>query len=197
MIDTSGHHIVYGVLRDYLTGAELPDTDDERYRQELARMLVEEKGYRREEIQPRLAIETEFNGQFVRSVIEYTIILGGRRTMILRYGPGSLVTRERPAIAAARILEPEYRIPLAVVTNLRDAELLETGKGKVLATGMEGIPDREKLASMMVDLRFEPFSDEKAREWEARILNAFDVEVCCHDSSCAAPPGGEPDRGVE
>ena len=28
MIDTSGHHIVYGTLDDYLTGATLPDTDD-------------------------------------------------------------------------------------------------------------------------------------------------------------------------
>lgn len=196
MIDTSGHHIVYGTLRDYLTGEELPDTDDERYRQQLARILVEKRGYQPVEIQPRLTIDTVINGQVVSSVVEYTISLAGRRVLIIRYGPGSLVTRERPAIAAARILESKYRIPLAVVTNLRDAELLETKRGEVLATGMQAIPSREKLAAMMEDLEFESFPEEKAREWEARILNTYDAEVCCHGSKCTF--SGEPtDKGSE
>ncbi|MCL7486932.1 MAG: type I restriction enzyme HsdR N-terminal domain-containing protein [Desulfobulbaceae bacterium] len=190
MIDTSGHHIVYGTLHDFLTGEELPDTDDERYRQQLARFLVQEKGYAAGELQPRLTVETQFNNQFVRSVIELTVRMADRRVMLVRYGPGSLVTRERPAIAAARILDPAYRIPLAVVTNCRDAELLDTGTGKVLDSGMGGIPDREKLAGMLATLQFEPFVDEHAREREARILNVFDVEVCCRNNSCELPPDG-------
>lgn len=190
MIDTSGHHIVYGTLRDVLTGEELPDTDDERYRQQLAGWLLADKGYRPEDLTPRLTIDTEVNGLRVSSLIELTISLGGRRLLILRYGPGSLVTRERPAIAAARLLESAYRIPLAVVTNCRDAELLETRTGKVLATGMDAVPDRERLAAMAVDLEFEPFADAERRDREARILNVFDVEVCCHGAKCALPPGG-------
>lgn len=187
MVDTSGHHIVYGTLHDYLTGEELPDTDDERYRQQLAQMLVEEKGFAKEELQPRLAIETQFNKQFVRSVIELTVAMDGYRVLIIRYGPGSLVTRERPAIAAARILDPDYRIPLVVVTNLRDAELLETKTGKVIGTGMECIPDRAKLAELMNTIELEPYADEASREKEARILNAFDVEVCCRNGTCELP----------
>ncbi|MFZ5797397.1 MAG: hypothetical protein ACOY3O_03125, partial [Thermodesulfobacteriota bacterium] len=108
MVDTSGHHIVYGSLRDALTGEELPDTDDERYRQQLIRWLLAEKGYEPGDLQPRLAIDTEVGGQRVCSRIELTVVLLGRRMMIIRYGPGSLVTRERPAIAAARLLEPAY-----------------------------------------------------------------------------------------
>ena len=53
-----GHHFVYGSLQDYLTGEELPDTDDERFRQQLARLLVEEKGFAKAELEPRLSIET-------------------------------------------------------------------------------------------------------------------------------------------
>ena len=49
-----GHHLVYGSLRDYLTGEELPDTDDERLRQQLARLLVEEKGFAKAELEPDL-----------------------------------------------------------------------------------------------------------------------------------------------
>jgi len=190
MVDTSGHHIVYGTLQDFLTGEELPDTDDERYRQQLARFLVKEKGFGVDELLPRLTIETLFNDQLVKSVVELTVCIEDRRVMIIRYGPGSLVTRERPAIAAARILDPDYRIPFAVVTNLRDAELLETKTGKVLSTGMNSIPDRKKLVEMLDGLEFESFPDEQGREREARILNAFDVEVCCRNGTCELPTDG-------
>lgn len=184
MTDTSGHHIVYGTLVDFLTGEELPDTDDERYRQQLARLMVEKKGFAREELTPRLFIETIFNRQYVKSTIELTVRVAGRRMMIIRYAPGSLVTRERPAIAAARLLDPNYRIPLAVVTNCREAETLDTLIGKVLATGMAGIPDRTRLVEMCDELMFEPFADEKRRKNEARILNAYDLEVCCRGGVC-------------
>ena len=73
MVDTSGHHIVYGTLQDFLTGEELPDTDDERYRQQLARFLVKEKGFGVDELLPRLTIETLFNDQLVKSVVELTV----------------------------------------------------------------------------------------------------------------------------
>jgi len=191
MVDTSGHHIVYGTLKDYLTGEQLPDTDDERCRQELARMLVEEKGYTADELEPRLVIDTFFNNQSVRSLVELTVRLQGRRFMIIRYGPGSLVTRERPAIAAARILDSDYRIPLAVVTNCRDAEMLDTLTGEVLESGMEAIPDRKKAVAMLRETEFSPFQDPAKREREARILNVFDLEVCCKNGTCQLPENGE------
>jgi hypothetical protein len=184
MIDTSGHHIVYGELQDFLTGEELPDTDDERIRQDLARLLVEQLGYSKEELEPRLRINSCFNDNRVQSLIELTVRINGRRLFILRYGPGSLVTREKAAIAAARILEPEYRIPLAVVTNGRDAELLETARGKVLATGMVCIPDRLQAEFLVQEYAFEPFADLEKRDQALRILNVFDQEVCCFGSTC-------------
>jgi len=33
------HHLIYGTLKDYLTGEELTDTDDERIRQDLIRLM--------------------------------------------------------------------------------------------------------------------------------------------------------------
>jgi len=114
-----------------------------------------------------------------------TVRIKGRRLFILRYGPGSLVTRETAAVAAARILDPEYRIPLAIVTNGRDAELLETAQGKVLATGMACIPDRHRAEAMLDEFVFEPFIDPGRRDKALRILNVFDQEVCCAGTSCA------------
>jgi len=173
------HHLIYGTLHDYLTGEELIDTDDERIRQDLSRMMVEEKGYAREDLEPRHRIETLFSRCFVTSTIELTAALAGKRFMILRYGPGSLVSRERAAIAAARVLIPDYRIPLAVVTNGQDAELLDTRSGKILGYGLESIPDCEEARQMLSQLEFLPPPDGKKRERELRILNAFDVERCC------------------
>ncbi len=187
MREISGHHIVYGVLQDYLTGETLTDTDDERFRQQLARMMVEEKGYSKDELEPRLCIETTFNKIYVKSVIDLTVRVKGKRLFILRYGPGSLVTREKPAIAAARVLDPDYRIPLAVVTNGRDAELLDTATGKVLATGMDGIPDRGQAEKLQTEYPLEPFADPGQREKAMRILNAFDLEICCRGASCRLP----------
>lgn len=187
MIDTSGHHLVYGMLNDLLTGEELQDTDDERIRQDLARNMVEDLGYAREELEPRLSIETEFNGNRTLSLIELTVRLHGRRLMIIRYGPGSLVTREKAAIAAARVLDPDYRIPLAVVTNGRDAELLETDTEKVLSTGMACIPDRQGAEALFKQYSYEPYADPLQREMAMRILNIFDQEVCCHGSRCEQP----------
>jgi hypothetical protein len=188
MIDTSGHHIVYGQLRDYLTGETLPDTDDERIRQDLARWLVEQLGYGQDELEPRLTIETCFNNNRTRTLIELTARIEGRRLFILRYGPGSLVTREWPAVAAARVLDSAYRIPLAVVTNGRDAELLETEQGRVLATGMDCIPDRERAGVLVRHSTFTPYTDAGLRDKALRILNVFDQDVCCAGGSCLDNP---------
>ena len=87
------HHLIYGTLADYLTGEELTDTDDERIRQEISRMMVEELGYDRAELKPRLSIETLFTRNFVTSTIELTVELEEKQVMIVRYGPGSLVSR--------------------------------------------------------------------------------------------------------
>ncbi len=173
------HHFIYGSCSDYLTGASLVDTDDERYRQKLYRFMVEEKGYGRDELAARQTIETCFADQFTVSMIDLVVSCQGQRFMVVRYGPGSLVTRERPAIAAARVLDANYQMPLAVVTNGEDAEVIDTATGKVKGTGLAAIPSRTEAVALLPALHFLPPLSDARRERELRILNAFDVEVCC------------------
>jgi hypothetical protein len=115
----------------------------------------------------------------------------GKRFMILRFAPGSIVTRERSAIAAARVLEPAYQIPLAAVTNCREAEVLDTYTGKVIRQGLDSIPAKKEAALLLQSLRFEPFNDATRKDRERRILNAYDVEVCCAGGPCALPGAPE------
>lgn len=191
MADIPSHHLIYGSTVDFVTGERVVDTDDERYRQKLARLLVEKKGYDKKDLEMRLKIETLYSGQFVVSTIDITVRVEGRRLMVIRYGPGSLVTRERPAIAAARVLDKSYRIPLAVVTNGEDAELIDTLTGKVIGQGLDSIPAAGPARAMAVDLEFSPFADAGKRDRELRILNAFDLEVCCVGQPCALPGAPE------
>ncbi|HEX9715439.1 MAG TPA: type I restriction enzyme HsdR N-terminal domain-containing protein [Desulfurivibrionaceae bacterium] len=190
MADIPSHHMIYGSLADYITGEPLVDTDDERYRQKLARLLVEERGFAKNELTMRRRIETLFAHQFVASKIDIVVSIGDQRVLVLRYGPGSLVTRERPAIAAARVLEENQIIPLVVVTNGEDAELLDSRTGKVLETGLGAIPTREAVVALLPGLDFTPVASER-REPELRILNAFDVETCCAGGPCALPGAKE------
>jgi hypothetical protein len=191
MADIPSHHYIYGTCVDYITGETIVDTDDERCRQDLAKFLVEKKGYAKNDLEPRLCIETLYNGQYVASTIDITVREDDKRFMILRFAPGSIVTRERSAIAAARVLEPSYQIPLVVVTNCKDAEVLDTYTGKVTRQGLDSIPDRKEAESLVRTLRFEPFDDEEKRDRERRILNAYDIEVCCVGGPCALPGAPE------
>lgn len=179
MVKHIAHHLVYGTLYDYLNKEELIDTDDERIRQDISRWMVEDKGYHPTELEPRLYIETLFSKNFVRSTIELTVSIFEKQFMIIRYGPGSLVSRERSAIAAARVINPKYQIPLAVVTNGQDAELLDTTNGKIMGYGLQSVPDRTNAEEVFSQLSFLSPQDKKSKERELRILNAFDVERCC------------------
>ena len=161
MADIPSHHYIYGTCIDYITGETIVDTDDERCRQDLAKFLVEKKGYAQSDLEPRLCIETLYNGQYVASTIDITVREDDKRFMILRFAPGSIVTRERAAIAAARVLEPSYQIPLAVVTNGKDAVVLDTYTGKVIRQGLDSIPDRKEAESLVRTLRFDPFDGQR------------------------------------
>ncbi len=143
----------------------------------ITRMLVAEKGFGEDEIETGLTITTRFNNETVVSKITITVRIGDRRVMVVRYAPGSVVTRTRSAVAAARVLDEGYQIPLALVTNGSELELLDTYNGEVLGRNFADIPTRQDLVEKLAGLRFEPFANAKKRERELRILNVFDVDL--------------------
>ncbi len=191
MADTPSHHMIYGNTIDFVTGEMIVDTDDERYRQKLARILVEEKGFSKKDLIVRQKIETLFGGQFVISKIDIIVKCGDRQMLMLRYGPGSLVTRERPALAAARVFNGGDIIPFTIVTNGEDAELLDTASGKVIDQGLKAIPDKPTLVKLAGKTAVVAGPEDDRREKELRILNAFDVEICCAGGPCALPDAPE------
>ena len=173
----NGHHLILGEVEDFITGQRLKDTHDERYRQKIAHLLVEHKGYRKPDIEPRrkLAVRADDHKAIVK--IDYVINLASRACMIIKFGPGSIVTRRRPVLAASRILAP-HQIPIAVVTNGEDAEILDGCSGKILSMGLETIPSRIALKKIVADAPFRPISKERA-EIESRLVYCYEVDGSC------------------
>ncbi len=180
----NGHHLVLGEQIDFLTETVLTDTHDERYRQKVARYLVQAKGFHKDEITPRCAVQAEAGEKRAIVTIDFKATLSGRDVMVIRYGPGSLVTRRRPALAASRLLSP-YQIPVVVVTNGEDAEVLRGEDGKVLSQGFDSIPGRSEMLMSIGGYPFGPITSERM-QLERRILYAYEVDgACpCDDSIC-------------
>ncbi len=172
-----GHHLILGELVDFISGEILADTHDERYRQKLASMLVNQKGFMKKEIKPRRELRVSAGKKNAIVKIDFEINVSGKIGMIIKYGPGSLVTRQRPALAASRLVAP-YQIPIVVVTNGKDAEILEGKTGKVVAHGLQSIPSKVDLIEKVTATHFDRISVEQA-EIESRIVYAYEVDGSC------------------
>ena len=173
----NGHHLILGELTDFITGDTLKDTHDERYRQKIARLLTGQLGYLKADVEPRRALVAKADSKKAVLKIDFTITLEGRTCMVLKYGPGSLVTRRRAVLAVSRLIAP-YQVPVAVITNGQDAEIINGASGEVTASGLESIPSKADLTKMAAGETFAPISDQQA-EMESRILYCYEVDDRC------------------
>jgi hypothetical protein len=173
----NGHHLILGELTDFITGDILKDTHDERYRQKIARLLTGPLGYLKTDVEPRRALVAKADRKKAVLKIDFTISLAGKTCMVLKYGPGSIVTRRRAVLAVSRLIEP-YQVPVAVITNGQDAEIINGASGEVTASGLESIPSKADLTKMAAGETFAPISDQQA-EMESRILYCYEIDDRC------------------
>ena len=173
----NGHHLILGELEDYLSGKTITDTHDERYRQKIARLLVESKGYLKSEIEPRKKLLVRAGDKRALIMIDFLIHISAKPCMIIKYGPGSLTTRHRSLLAASRLIAP-FQIPLAVVTNGENAEILEASSAKVLSRGLDAIPSKTELSKLAAGFAFSKIATDRA-EMESRILYCYEVDDSC------------------
>jgi hypothetical protein len=172
-----GHHLILGELVDFITGETIRDTHDERYRQNLARILVNQKGFMKKEIKPRRELRVSAGEKSAMIKIDFEINVSGKIGMIIKYGPGSLVTRQRPALAVSRLVAP-YQVPIVVVTNGKDADILEGKTGEVVAQSLQSIPSKRDLIEKVTTMNLSRISAEQA-EIESRIVYAYEVDGSC------------------
>lgn len=168
------HHLVMGELVDFLSGDILPDTHDERYRQKLARYLVETLGFAREAVEQNREVVIRAGGQAARIRVDFLVSVAGNVAMMVKYAPGSLVTRRLSNLALSRIITP-CQIAVAVTTNGEDAEVIDGQNGKVIGQGLGAIPGPESET-----LHQEPVAVDAALfDKASRIAYACEINGAC------------------
>lgn len=160
-------------LIDFITGQEVVDTTDERVRQGVERLLIEEKGYSKEDIEVDTKFEIAVDNEINRSKVDLIVSVEGKRFMLISCARSSLVMREREVLACARILDV-YQIPFAVITNGEDAEVMNTISGEVIGSGLEAIPPKPKALETIKKIEFKKLPEGRI-EKEKRIFLAFDA----------------------
>jgi hypothetical protein len=170
-------------LTDYLSGESIEETTYESFRQALARLLVEERGYPKDRLKSKQDICYEIDGESFHRPIDIVVYDPDDRPMLLvMFCSGSVGSYEREAAVAARLF-PGGPAPLAVVTDTTSAALLDAARGDVLAEGMSAIPRWPQLLEMAVERRAAPLSEEQRRRL-VRIFHTYSgflFGACCQD----------------
>jgi hypothetical protein len=145
----------------------------------IVEFLLSQKGYRPDDI--------EIDREFAISLSDVTfvvkadvsLVLNGRRFMVITCAVNSLESWERHASAFCRVVE-EYQIPYAVVTDGTGARVLDAIHDRVISEGVESIPTRAEAVELLAGHEFSP-CPEGRYEREKRILYAFDAIRCPFD----------------
>ena len=166
----------YTMITDFITGREVPNVGAEENRQAVEALLVKEKGYLKEDIKVDVDIAITVAGESYRSQVDLVVSTGGGKTrfMVIKCAAGSLGSREREIVAAARLLD-EYQIPCAVVSDGRTASVLDTVTGKKIGDGLDAIPTRQEAVNQLKSQTHAPFPAER-RDREKLIFRTYDLE---------------------
>jgi len=140
-------------------------------------LLLEKKGYGAGDIRKNVCFEVKLGQETAYSSVDFIVSLDGRNAMAIKCASGSLSSRERQVVAAARVLDSPP-IPVAVVADPMNAEVLDVSTGKVIGEGFGAIPIRDQLVALLANRESKILSPERI-EKEKRILLAFDVIKCC------------------
>lgn len=164
----------YDTIVDFITGEAVPDIGAEANRQAVEKFLVAEKGYAKEDIKVDVDIEMTVAGEPYRSHIDLVVWVAGQRFMALKCAAGSLGSREREILAAARLLG-EYQIPVSVVSDGKTAIVLDTVSGKKIDEGLSAIPAKAEAREELRKMTLRPFP-QKRLEQEKLIFRSYDIE---------------------
>lgn len=158
-------------LVDYITGAPVPNVGAEANRQAVERLLVETKGFDKSQVSVDVPITVAVDGETYRSRVDLVVSVDGTPRICIKCAPGSLGSRERETLAAARLLG-ETPVPLSIVSDGRTAIVMETVTGRKLGEGLDAVPPRAELTAAKTEA-IPALTPERKRR-EAIIFRSYD-----------------------
>ncbi|MCP3953235.1 MAG: type I restriction enzyme HsdR N-terminal domain-containing protein [Desulfobacterales bacterium] len=151
------------LIKDYITGKEIPNVGAEENRQAVAKYLVEAKGFLKSDLEIDAPLEIDIRGETYRATVDIVVTINGRCLMAFKCAAGSIGSREKEILSAAKLLE-NYQIPLAVVSDGRKATVLDTISGKPLGEGLEAIPSKAEIEDRFQAEDFRPVPDNRLEQ---------------------------------
>ncbi|RJQ44369.1 MAG: hypothetical protein C4538_10640 [Nitrospiraceae bacterium] len=155
---------------------ELSRLEMNAVREAVKKILFEAKGYVSAEIEMDCEFDVRTGSEPAKSKVDFVVCISGRRFVSIKCAVDALVSRQRHALACARLLDP-CQVPFAVITDGVDAIVLDTVTGEVIGEGLDAVPSRESLLETIGRAEFIALPEEKA-EKEKRIVSAFDATGC-------------------
>ncbi|MBW1990021.1 MAG: type I restriction enzyme HsdR N-terminal domain-containing protein, partial [Deltaproteobacteria bacterium] len=137
----------FEMIEDYLTGEPVPLVGAEGNRQALLRYLVEERGFARADLARDVPLSFRVEGVRHDSALDLVLSWGERPVVVFKVAAGSLGSREREAVAAAR-LAPGGPAHIAAVSDGKTATVLDAATGKPMGTGLDSLPGPEEAKEL-------------------------------------------------
>ena len=158
---------------DFVSGRPLPNVGAEANRQAVEAFLVNRKEYAKTDVEVNAAIKLTVGNKPYQSRLDLVVSVDGTRFMLIKCAAGSLGSRERESLAAARLFDA-HQIPLTVVSDGRTAIVLDTVSGKKIGEGLDAVPTREEARRHLKATSLQPLPD-KRREKEQLIFRSYDM----------------------
>ena len=169
-------------LTDFISERSVPNVGAEANRQAVERFLVESKGYHRTDISVDFEVTIQVAGSPYLARVDLLVSIPCEKrsgasvaVMAIKCAAGSIGSREREVLAAARVVNEGYQIPLAVATDGKTAIVLDTVSGKKIGAGMDSIPSKNEALEKLKSLELQPLPKERL-EREKLIFRAYDIE---------------------
>lgn len=162
----------FDIICDFITGKDMPLIGAEENRQNTERFLVEKKGFSKEDIEVDAPIELLIAGEVYRSKIDLIVRVNDRRFLAIKCAAGSLGSREREILAAARLID-RYQIPFSMVSDGKTAILLDTVSGQAITEGSDAVFSKPDAEEKIKTLEFSPFPENRL-DREKIIFRSYD-----------------------
>ena len=158
---------------DYITGCSVDNIGAEANRQKVEQLLIDKKGYLKEDVLVDAPIHVNIGDETYRSTVDLVVCIESRPVMAIKCAAGSLGSREREIVSAAR-LYGKHPIPLAVVSDGTTVMVLDVATGKKKGEGVGALPDRVEATALAQKEPLSPVPQDRKNR-EGLIFRSYDT----------------------
>lgn len=162
----------YDMITDFATGREVPDIGTETHRQAAEKYLHEQLGYPLASIGVDVELTLDVAGEPYQTQLDLVITVDAKPFMVIKCAAGSLESREKEVISAARIMAP-LPVPYAVVSDGKAAVIYDAVERKKINAGMNQMPSYSAAQAFLETYAPTPIPEDRL-EREKIIFKSYD-----------------------